>query len=340
MNRRQVQIGVKYGALTVIEKAEPYVSPQNNKSPQFKCVCDCGKMVIVRGAYLLSGHTKSCGCAHQSAATSKIKDLTGHRFGHLVVTKYMGRSLWEAVCDCGKVGIYNGRHLREGETKTCGCRTGESMIGKRFGRLVVLEEAGLYQTPNGSTYRQYKCLCDCGNTVTTLGNSLRSGDTRSCGCLVSETNKKLNTKHGKCYTRLYMMWSAMKQRCYYEKADNYANYGGRGIEVCEEWRNDFQSFYDWAMANGYNPNAPQYGCTIDRINPNGNYEPSNCRWVGMIEQANNKSSNHLITYNGEQLTIMEASRKYSISSQALYQRIKNGWSAEEALTTPVRARTK
>lgn len=339
MATKKVQIGDKYGKLTVVERAEPYVSPQGKKTSQFKCVCDCGKTITVRGVYLLSGHTKSCGCAHHSAVALKIKDLTGQRFGHLVVTEYKGNSLWEAVCDCGKVRTYNGRYLRAGETKSCGCRIGEPMTGKRFGRLTVLEEAGLHRTPDGTTYRQYKCICECGKTLITLGVSLRSGDTKSCGCLVAETSKTLNTKHGKSFTRLYTMWASMKQRCYYEKADNYANYGGRGIEVCEEWRNDFQAFYDWAMANGYNPNAPKCGCTIDRINSNGNYEPSNCRWVGMVTQGNNRTNNHLISYNGEQLTVMEASRKYSISPTALYQRIKNGWSTERALTTPVKTRT-
>ena len=133
-------------------------------------------------------------------------------------------------------------------------------------------------------------------------------------------------RHGLRKTRLYGIHNGLLQRCYNPSRPKYKNYGGRGITVCEEWRNNFKAFYDWAMANGYAD-----GLTIDRINNDGNYEPSNCRWVKIKEQAYNKTTSNFITYKGETKTIAEWAQEYGIKYGTLFYRIKNGWDIEEAL---------
>lgn len=165
------------------------------------------------------------------------------------------------------------------------------LSGKRFGRLVVLEYAG--KKKSGSQNKTlWKCICDCGNEKITDGGALHSGHTTSCGCLHKEIFGALNRKHNlahKC--NLYSVWKSMNGRCKNPKDKSYKNYGGRGIEVCEEWQNDFKAFYDWAYSVGYNENKTDKGInilTLDRINNDGNYCPENCRWVSNLEQANNK----------------------------------------------------
>lgn len=158
------------------------------------------------------------------------------------------------------------------------------IIKKRFGRLTVIARHGrddYYQAT-------WLCRCDCGKECVCRGHDLRRGRTKSCGCFNSDWTKERFIKHNKCHTRLYEVWAGMKARCHNPTHRSYENYGGRGITVCDEWRNEFQAFYDWAMANGYDENAPQGKCTIDRIDNNKGYSPDNCRWVDMKVQRQNQ----------------------------------------------------
>lgn len=142
----------------------------------------------------------------------------------------------------------------------------------------------------------------------------------------------MNYKHGLKHTRLYAIWCGIKYRCYNKNHSRYEDYGGRGITVCDQWKNDFKSFYDWAMSNGYSDDL-----TIDRIDNDGNYEPSNCRWADDLTQANNSRHCHEIEFNGETHSISEWARITGISRTTLNSRIfQYGWTTEEALTRPSR----
>ena len=143
--------------------------------------------------------------------------------------------------------------------------------------------------------------------------------------------------HGLAGHRLYKVWTKMKDRCYNRNNADYVYYGGRGISVCNEWKDDIKAFYDWAMANGYDENAPKGQCTLDRIDVNGNYEPSNCRWVSMDVQLANTRRNRFIEFNGERKTMSQWERDLGFSPGVIEARISRyGWSVERALTQPIR----
>lgn len=204
------------------------------------------------------------------------------------------------------------------------------LSGKKFGKLTVLKRAvGEYLRP------YYDCICECGNELIVEGRRLTSGNTRSCGCLhkeqLAERNRSRRT-HGGGHTRLYNIYCNMKNRCYNVKQAEYSNYGGRGIKVCCEWRDSFIAFKDWAIANGYKEDL-----TIDRIDVNGNYEPSNCRWITKREQQFNKTNTRYFEYKGQKKCLSEWAEIFGINKPTLYNRIYNlGWSIERALETEIK----
>lgn len=153
------------------------------------------------------------------------------------------------------------------------------LTGKKFGKLTIIK----YYGSNKNGRALWLCKCECGNYKIILGNSLLSKSTLSCGCYNKESASKRFTKHNFSNTKLYKVWQGMKTRCYNPKFIYYRNYGGRGITICDEWLNNFKNFYNWAINNGY-----KEGLTIDRINNDGIYEPSNCRWITRAEQNRNQ----------------------------------------------------
>lgn len=192
-------------------------------------------------------------------------------------------------------------------------RTMKVKVGDKYGMLTVID--------NSKGFSKVLCKCDCGSLKTYRSNNLTSGNTKSCGCVGS----KGNTKHGDRHTRLYGIWRGIKERCNTPSCSTYKNYGGRGITICDEWL-DYLSFKEWALKNGYQENL-----SIDRINVNGNYEPSNCRWVDYYVQANNTRCNHFLTFNNETLTITQWARKQKLSPSTIYRRLEKGLSIGEVL---------
>lgn len=210
----------------------------------------------------------------------------------------------------------------------------ENLVGKKFNRLLVIEPT---EKRNSNRNMIWKCQCDCGNITYVATSSLKSNHTKSCGCYKKEKSimsgirlSEINRTHGFGYENpLYRKWAKIKDRCYQKSNISYKNYGDRGIIMCDEWKNDFMSFYNWAMANGYKENL-----TIDRIDVNGNYEPNNCRWATKKEQANNRRNNVIIEYNEERHTIQEWCEKLNVKYSILYNRLRRGWSVEKAFTIP------
>lgn len=201
---------------------------------------------------------------------------------------------------------------------------GVDLSGKKFGRLTVIERGEDFIAPKGSRQPGWICRCDCGNQITVRANGLTAGNTKSCGCLSREVHKKQN---GLSRSRLYGIWRGMKKRCYNKSNEAYPEYGGRGIKVCEEWKDNFLAFYEWSMKNGY-----EEGLSIDRTDNDGDYEPGNCTWTTSKNQNNNRRANHFIEFNGERLTLAQWEERTGIRQETIRRRLKVGWSIEDALT--------
>lgn len=281
--------GEKFNMLTVIERdPQDYIYPRSGRhEPRWICECSCPEhnRISVIQHNLLNGHAYSCGCANKNS----FKDITGQTFGY----------------------------------------------------LTVIERAEDYITPKGD--REVQWLCECNspyhkNPVKTIvrGAQLRSGHTKSCGCLIVATA----TIHGLKNHPLYNTLNRMKRRCYNKNDDSYKDYGGRGIYVCDEWMEPngvgMQNFYNWAMST---VNDPEHGYRADRsigrIDNDGPYAPWNCRWENQKEQSNNRRSNRIMEYNNESHTISEWSDITGISSYNIYNRLDMGWSPEKTLETPL-----
>ena len=209
------------------------------------------------------------------------------------------------------------------------------LTSQKFGRLFVIERAGA--DSHGTA--KWLCRCDCGTEKVIRGDKIRSGEIQSCGCLSRELRRaralsmgKKNVTHGLSYDRLYQIYQNMLRRCYEEENEKYYRYGARGICVCDEWLQDKNSFFEWALSSGYDKSL-----TIDRIDVDKGYSPENCKWSTPKEQANNRSTNVILKYNGESHTIAEWSDVIGTLASTLYARRDRGWSDDQILSTPCRS---
>lgn len=193
----------------------------------------------------------------------------------------------------------------------------DDLTGKTFNRLTVIKR--VYRNNSKKVY--WKCRCVCGKETTVESSKLKGGYTKSCGCLNNENrNRHINelTTHNMSNSKLFEVWCSMRRRCENRKDKAYKWYGAKGVKVCDEWQGEggFQNFYNWSIKNGYKENL-----SIDRIDFNGNYEPSNCRWITQKEQCNNTSRNIYIDYRGERKTLSELCEMYNLKYGIMHHRI-------------------
>lgn len=199
----------------------------------------------------------------------------------------------------------------------------KDLAGQKFERLTAIQPIG--KNKSGNTI--WECQCDCGNFVRVINSNLSRGNSKSCGCIGSEKTIARNTKYPNKNNQIYSAWKGMKNRCLTKSSTMYRYYGGRGIVICDEWF-DFNNFQNWAANSGFFS-----GATLDRIDFNGHYEPANCRWVTQLEQANNKSNNRYLTYQGTTASLASICRHYNANYKRVWKRLKRGWELERALLT-------
>ena len=272
-----------------------------------------------------------------------VIDMVGFVSGRLtVIARAQGKrkgAYWECLCECGKRVIVYGRQLREHSSKSCGCyqrdrmaamgtAQADDLTGMRFGKLIAVSSVPYFRHRK----RGWVCKCDCGNTHTVATQLLKDGRVQSCGCLHrqpitgSATFTHGHAPRGKI-SPTYITWENMKARCFNPRNNHYKDYGGRGITVCDRWL----KFENFLSDMGPKP----FGLSIERMNNNGNYEPSNCKWATRQEQAHNTRRNRWITFKGERLRFSEWAQRLGITYTSLYRRLKL-WPLDKALTQPKR----
>lgn len=284
----------------------------------------------------------------------KVSEIKiGETYNGVKVLEDLGRvnrsRVYKVVCPiCGKVFTSRADHI--GKTKSCQeCSHNLKIVdlsGKRFGRLVALERIGKRIAPNGTNQSMWRCRCDCGNETVVKYIALTSGNTRSCGCM-EEENRHTNMQNameqrrksvGKDFVGslethpLYKTWKSMLMRCNNPNVIGYRHYGGRGIKVCDRWSGEL-GFENFVNDMGERPSLTH---TLDRIDVNGNYEPSNCRWATTEQQMNNRTDNSRIILNGESITCAQLCRKYGFYAIYVTHLIHRGVDVNEVIRRALR----
>ena len=315
--------GQIFGKLTAVERAE-----NRGKQTMWRCRCECGNEKIVPADYLKRGYTKTCGCS--GASDGKFHDLTGQVFGELKVLERIankgGRTCYRCQCSCGKVIEVLAHSLTSGQ-KSCGCQNPQhqDLTGLTFGKLTVLGLNHKEKSKFGGYRYFYKCKCECGNSCIVLSHYLTEGETKSCGCLQKEKARECQLVHGWKGTLAYRTWKGIKERCYNPHCFSYPRYGGRGIALGDEWLNNAQAFCEYVSKLEH---YGERGYSLDRIDNNKNYEPENLRWATPKEQCRNRRSNIIVEYQGQKMTLVEASEKSGINRATLLARMYRGETGE------------
>ena len=272
------------------------------------------------------------------------KGLVGKRFNSLVILdiyRENKRTFAKCKCDCGNIKDINLSNIKRGLSKSCGCSqrrkegSDSYLFEKPIGKLTVIK----FHHKDDHYIRHYLCKCECGNYKVIAENHLKDGTTKSCGCYQVEARITCKNMTG---TRFHNIWRSMKQRCYDKNCSAYHHYGGRGITICKDWL-DFNNFYN-DMYQSYLNHVEEFGekqTTIDRIDVNGDYEPSNCRWATMEEQAKNKRR-VIRVYDeilGEENSLLGYCKTHNLKYERVAERVRSGWSIEDAITKPPRMTT-
>lgn len=223
-------------------------------------------------------------------------------------------------------------HYQEGPNVITGKKYAprEDLTGRRFGRLTVIERYGRI-----GHQRTWLCKCDCGKEKVIRGPVLMRGDALSCGCYARERSSLTNRTHGMSHSNLYRRWRTIIDRCNGGDENHEKNYKNRGIVVCDEWKRSFETFRDWALANGYKKEL-----TIDRIDFNGNYEPSNCRWITERDQHYNTRKTRRFEYKGEMMDLRQLEKVGGIPMETIRDRIRHGWTIERAATEEIHKKSR
>lgn len=326
-NRRFViNIGDKIGCLTI----KGYASNFRKSPSAYKVVCDCGKESI-RGQNRFDRLKKPIEFCSKDCG---LMDLTGRIINGVEVIRLenpeKSSSRYICKCVCGELMVKESVRIREGAHLHCSSACGQMFenIGTKYTHCEIVWVKNI----DGKMF--YECKCECGKIF--YSNKFELENIRShCGCLTSIKRSISAQKHGLYKTRIYGIFTDMKARCYNKSSAEYKNYGGRGIDICEQWMDkDFGAlnFYIWAVNNGCKDDL-----TIDRIDVNKGYSPDNCRWVDNITQQNNRTDNHYICFCGERKSIADWSRKTGVPAYSIQYRITHGWDVERALYEPVNA---
>lgn len=338
-NKKSIKEGDSFGRLIVISKD----IEKSGKNSYFVCKCSCGNKKSVMRSNLISGNTISCGCFRKErpskSSQSKAKDMTGLRFGMLLVVERgentpKGQAQWWCQCDCEEMKLVEGASLRNGNSTSCGCKRSQTikakpspainLVGHKYGKLMVLRRG-----PNDKKKVQWWCLCECGNTALKKGDSLKRDVVKSCGCLELANRlkncSKRKIKHGLYKHPLYLKFQGMVARCYNIKAKGYHRYGGRGITVCDEWLESQEKFIKWALENGWKKDA---NLSVDRIDNDGNYCPKNCRIIGFAENTVKRFTDKEqgLVVAGVSINIREHCRTAEVSPETVKKLLRAGYS--------------
>lgn len=335
-----IKQGYKCNYITVISDERKY----KGTSISYLCQCKCGNTKYVQDNVIRYGRIQDCGCGLYSLDMAK-KDYIGKKYNLLTILdcfrkEYQGRNriFARCQCDCGEIYENNLTEIKNGHIKSCGCLKRfdfeRDYKNKVFHDIKVLDLIELGKTPTDSIV---KCKCHCGTIFTSRLIDLIKKNRYIVGCHkcnngttpLFNIKKKYELHDADIKTILY----SIKSRCLYPNRKDSKWYYDKNIKICDEWLNNSNLFVKWAKENGY-----KKGLTIDRIDPNGNYCPENCRWVDMYTQNNNHSNSKKYLYEGEMLTLAEISRKTNINYRTLLGRINRGMTIEDALSMPINRR--